>query len=125
MELDEADIRSLMQVLGKRNAHSAVEPGNRPVPGRSGNKAGRRSGRGGGPRPNAAAPRHPGPVEGQPPAPGQGKRSRGERASQSSQPDPMKTAFGYIGADSFTRQRQDQGPRRGGRPNGKVGGRGR
>ena len=24
----------------------------------------------------------------------------------------MKTAFGYIGADSFTRQRQDQGQRR-------------
>jgi 23S rRNA pseudouridine2605 synthase len=125
MELDEADIRSLVQVLGKRNAHPAVEPGNRSVPGRSGNKAGRRSGRGGGPRPNAAAPRHPGLVDGQPAAPGQGKRSRVERTSQPSQPDPMKTAFGYIGADSFTRQRQDQGPRRGGRPNGKGGGRGR
>jgi 23S rRNA pseudouridine2605 synthase len=25
----------------------------------------------------------------------------------------MKTAFGYIGADSFTRQRQEQGARRG------------
>ena len=45
------------------------------------------------------------------------------------QPDPMKTAFGYIGADSFTRQRQGQagnprargprtGRRRGGRSNG-------
>jgi len=38
------------------------------------------------------------------------------------QPDPMKTAFGYIGADSFTRQRQGPpgqgGPRRGGGGNG-------
>ena len=31
----------------------------------------------------------------------------------------MKTAFGYIGADSFTKQRQGQGQRRGpGRGNG-------
>jgi hypothetical protein len=27
----------------------------------------------------------------------------------------MKTSLGYIGADSFTRQRQQQGARRGGR----------
>lgn len=41
-----------------------------------------------------------------------------QRAAQS-QPDPMKTAFGYIGADSFTRQRQGAGPgqgQRSGRP---------
>ena len=40
----------------------------------------------------------------------------------------MKTAFGYIGADSFTRQRQEQGQRRGGSPGGgqrRSGGRGR
>ena len=30
------------------------------------------------------------------------------------QPDPMKTSFGYIGADTFTRQRENQSPRRGG-----------
>ena len=29
------------------------------------------------------------------------------------QPDPMKTTFGYIGADTLTRQREMQGPRRG------------
>lgn len=29
------------------------------------------------------------------------------------QPDPMKTSFGYIGADTFTRQRESQGQRRG------------
>ena len=124
MELDEADIRSLIQVLGKRSAGPAAVPGNRSLPGRPSNKAGRRPGRSGGPRPNAAVPRQSGPSDGQQ-APGQGKRIRGERAPQSSQPDPMKTAFGYIGADSFTRQRQDQGPRRGGRSSGKGGGRGR
>lgn len=36
-----------------------------------------------------------------------------DRKSDSVQPDPMKTSFGYIGADTFTRQRQAQGPRRG------------
>ena len=34
------------------------------------------------------------------------------------QPDPMKTSFGYIGADTFTRQRQEQGQRRPGGPGG-------
>ena len=33
------------------------------------------------------------------------------------QPDPMKTTFGYIGADTLTRQRDMQGPRRGGGSN--------
>jgi 23S rRNA pseudouridine2605 synthase len=39
----------------------------------------------------------------------------------------MRTSFGYIGADSFTRQRQGQGPGGGGgqRRGGKRGGRGR
>jgi 23S rRNA pseudouridine2605 synthase len=39
----------------------------------------------------------------------------------------LKTSFGYIGADSFTRQRQDQNSQRGG-PGGsgpRRGGRGR
>ncbi len=37
---------------------------------------------------------------------------RGDRNDKSggpAQPDPMKTSFGYIGADTFTRQRQGQG----------------
>jgi 23S rRNA pseudouridine2605 synthase len=37
------------------------------------------------------------------------------------QPDPMKTSFGYIGADTFTRQRQDQGQRRSGSGGGNAG----
>jgi len=43
-------------------------------------------------------------------------RSGDRQAGAGGQPDPMKTSFGYIGADSFTRQRQGQGPgqRRGG-----------
>ncbi len=42
--------------------------------------------------------------------------ARADRQAADSQPDPMKTAFGYIGADSFTKQRQGQrsgGPRSG------------
>jgi 23S rRNA pseudouridine2605 synthase len=35
----------------------------------------------------------------------------------------MKTAFGYIGADSFTRQRQDLNQRPGGARGGPKGGR--
>lgn len=43
------------------------------------------------------------------------------------QPDPMKTSFGYIGADSFTKQRPSQGGRRNGsvpKNGGRSGGRG-
>jgi 23S rRNA pseudouridine2605 synthase len=41
---------------------------------------------------------------------------RSDKSAAGAQPDPMKTSFGYIGADTFTRQRQDQGQgqRRGG-----------
>ncbi len=61
--------------------------------------------------------------QGQGPAPGQGRgpgrnrarppmgnsAPREDRHEGNAQPDPMKTAFGYIGADSFTRQRQGSG----------------
>jgi len=58
----------------------------------------------------------------------QGDRNdRGDRKSSgagANQPDPMKTSFGYIGADTFTRQRQDQGQgqRRSGGGTGNPGG---
>jgi 23S rRNA pseudouridine2605 synthase len=47
------------------------------------------------------------------------KPVRGAVRSQSagqgtSQPDPLKTSVGYIGADSYSRQRQDTGKKRGG-----------
>ena len=51
-------------------------------------------------------------------APAQKRRDergpRSDKSGGSAQPDPMKTSFGYIGADTLTRQRQDQGQRRGG-----------
>ncbi|RUR65795.1 pseudouridine synthase [Variovorax guangxiensis] len=51
---------------------------------------------------------------------GNGNRQGGDRQQQGgggNQPDPMKTSLGYIGADSFSRQRKEQrggGQRRGG-----------
>jgi len=63
---------------------------------------------------------------GQGPGPGPQGRSRpgDDRApGGANQPDPMKTSLGYIGTDSFSRQRKEQrqGPRRGG-PGGGGGG---
>jgi len=53
-------------------------------------------------------------------------RPNGARAEQTgaqnpaqSQPDPLKTSFGYIGADSYSRQKQEQGKRRGSSPGGR------
>lgn len=64
--------------------------------------------------------------------PGQGQgqqRRRGRNSGEErqggagAQPDPMKTSLGYIGSDSFTRQRQASGaPRRGGSGSGGGGG---
>jgi 23S rRNA pseudouridine2605 synthase len=54
----------------------------------------------------------------------QGPRRRDDRADRSdktpggAQPDPMKTSFGYIGAETFTRQRQGQGQGQGQRRSG-------
>lgn len=49
---------------------------------------------------------------------------RNEKSPGGAQPDPMKTSFGYIGADTFTRQRQEPGQtqRRGGGSGGNTGG---
>lgn len=83
----------------------------------------RRGGGGGrGPNgPNRGGNAGPGDRFGQPGAGGpQGQKRRDDRGPRSdrssggAQPDPMKTSFGYIGAETFTRQRQDQGQRRGG-----------
>ncbi|MEK9953416.1 MAG: 23S rRNA pseudouridylate synthase B, partial [Curvibacter sp.] len=53
---------------------------------------------------------------------GRGKDRNARLGGGEALPDPMKSSFGYIGADSFSRQRQDQrrgngggGSRRGGR----------
>jgi 23S rRNA pseudouridine2605 synthase len=52
---------------------------------------------------------------------GQGQDQGADRQAGGAQPDPMKTSFGYIGADSFTRQRQGQGQRRKGGGGGNFG----
>jgi 23S rRNA pseudouridine2605 synthase len=49
------------------------------------------------------------------------ERTRHSGVPVKGQPDPMKTSFGYIGADTFTRQRQEQGQRRTGTSNGSDG----
>lgn len=119
MELDDADIRSLMQVSGgpKPNVGSVAQgSGTNGVPGN------RRGGRTGGPRGSGGPRRSAGEQQRSAGLPssqkGRGSGSlrqdrNSDRTGGSAQPDPMKTAFGYIGADSFTRQRQEsrQGPR--------------
>ncbi|QEA13981.1 pseudouridine synthase [Comamonas flocculans] len=91
MELDEGDIRALTQAAGmpERAARGERKGGTA----RPGKRRGGTRGMG----------REPG---------------RDARQGASSQPDPMKTSVGYIGADSFARQRrqkQNPGPRRSGR----------
>ena len=142
MELDEGDIKSLMQAAGPRS--SSVH-GNEAVDGgedasrREGAEQGpgsrnrRRGTRGNGPRSSGSSQRNAPAAGGAPrggagfaPGSGQSRNKQGQggdRLAGASQPDPMKTAFGYIGADSFTRQRQDMG-QRGGR-NGTGGGQSR
>jgi 23S rRNA pseudouridine2605 synthase len=129
MELDERDIRALMQAAGDNGGASRGQRDERPPEGESGDGNSRRRRRGGRGGP---------PKEGQPRSqaqPGQGqqrRKERGDRQAGGAQPDPMKTSFGYIGADSFIRQRgqgqgQGQGPgqRRGGSGGPRRGGRGR
>jgi len=128
MELDEADIRALMQAAGgARPAQARSETGSREAAPRNG--AGNRGPRGnnrprnGGPRGNTNA----GPGRNAQGAKGAGRSAaRSERGAANAQPDPMKTSMGYIGADSFSRQRQERNQRPGG--NGGMrrgGGRGR
>jgi 23S rRNA pseudouridine2605 synthase len=145
MELDERDIRSLVQAAGAQVPRARGEGAEGDVEGgqqRGGGGGGdRRRNKGSGPRgPNVGGrPQGPngrnaggqggqgwqggqGGAQGQQ---GQGQRRRNDRAdgadrSGGGQPDPMKTAFGYIGADSFTRQRQGQG--QGGMPGQRRGG---
>ncbi|WP_276324426.1 pseudouridine synthase [Rhodoferax saidenbachensis] len=127
MELDDADIRSLVQAAGNgaRNNEARREAGPAAEAGPPGGGK-RRNGRTGGPRGANAGQR--GPAQGGQPRPlgtgggaknvrgGNGRQDKGgDRQAAAGQPDPMKTSFGYIGADSFTRQRQDgtQRPRGG------------
>jgi 23S rRNA pseudouridine2605 synthase len=110
MELDETDIRSLMQAAGTPKARTREEgafgAGAAPRPrGRGGRQGGR----------GPAYPKE-GSVASQPVRQGGAKPPRQANRQEGGQPDPMKTSLGYIGADSFTRQRQESNGR--GRPGG-------
>ncbi len=129
MELDGSDIDSLRLASGTRSAPAGG--GARGAPRQDGDgrdgAGGRRRKRGG----RSADRRPPDGARGAPaggiPSPvavpslgagGPGRNrnrfdrddsgARADKQAADSQPDPMKTAFGYIGADSFTRQRQGQ-----------------
>ena len=140
MELDELDIQSLVQAAGTQTARMAGVEGGLDLPrGRSVQepdaKNRNRVVRGSGPRSSGRGQRKA--FTGDAKDSGQGfssgstqnRKNRVEPENKQvgvGQPDPLKTAFGYIGADSFTRQRQDQGSRRGSAGGGqRRGGRGR
>jgi 23S rRNA pseudouridine2605 synthase len=107
MELDDADIRSLLQAVSNpgnaaQQRHEVSSAAGSP------SDRNRKRRRNGGPRgfngaglPNADSETVKiGRVT------NQGRKDRGDRPSTGqSQPDPMKTSLGYIGADSFNRQR--------------------
>ena len=103
MELDEADIRALTHAANKAEASQGREDvgsvaDQRPQDSRNLNQRN--------PRNRAFGAKKSGPNK---------SAVRGGNTS-GGQPDPMKTSVGYIGADSFSRQRKEQGP--GGRSGG-------
>ena len=147
MELDEFDIKALTSAVGGLGSDRPREGGGQqPVqPGRGKRRRGGRDGRsnggggGGGQQRDARSGqpgRGPNPLSTSQQTQRRKERGPGQGGGGGGQPDPMKTSFGYIGADSFTRQRQGGpgggqrrgggggggGPRRGG---GGGGGRGR
>ena len=99
VELDEADIRLLTRA--SQTAGAPVRESTEPTP------QGKRqpNGRGAG---GAVRSRN---------TPGRGPaRSSVVGKPASPQPDPLKTSLGYIGADSFSKQRLEAGKKRGGGP---------
>lgn len=130
LELDESDIRALVQAAGAGRPDTAE--GRPDDAGAAARGAGRRNRGRNGPRVGDGPRRDmsqgaPSGSRGQKPrrdgAPGQSRGNSGgggDRPRGSAQPDPMKTSVGYIGMDSLSRHRQDKrrpgggGPRRGG-----------
>lgn len=87
----------------------------------------RRGGKGRGQGGNPGSPPRFGQAAGNGPQGPKRRDDRGDRSDKGpggQQPDPMKTSFGYIGADTFTRQRQGQGQGQGQRRSGGGGGSG-
>ena len=120
MELDERDIRELMKAAGAEAPGSGEGAGAQPqrnkrqAPDRRGGPQGRnKGGAPGGNRDMAGGQQRR--------KAGPGK-SGGGQGGQGGQPDPMKTSLGYIGADSFNRQRREGGGQRRGGPGGGGGG---
>ena len=129
VELDEADIQALTHAVSRSEARAdmRVDGASPGQPGgeardeqrrdpRNNNRRGA-SAKGRGPGAGNAGPGARFGKSGTPAAApggkrGDGRNARGDKPAGASQPDPMKTSFGYIGADTFTRQRQDQGQRR-------------
>ena len=138
MELDERDIGALTNAVGGMTQPRQPREGEGAGKGGGRNKR-RGNARGDGPRPQGGPPpRQRDPMQGQ--GPGQGRRKSGGGRDAAGgpgnggQPDPMKTSVGYIGADSFNRQRRGGpgggmpgggggrgGPRRGGGGGGRGG----
>jgi 23S rRNA pseudouridine2605 synthase len=129
IELGESDIRSLAQAasgpVGRTMGSGRTTPQDG-VGGRNTNGRGRRRGGrlGGDDRESLSGERGTSAgnaSQGVGPGTSVG-RVRSDKASDrqggSTQPDPMKTSFGYIGADSFSRQRNDTASRTRSNPNG-------
>ncbi len=115
MELDDADIRALTHAANKADSSREITPDSPSGPARPQDRKVQN------PRNRAFGAKKPGQGRS-----GQGQgQGQGRGRQDSAQPDPMKTSVGYIGADSFSRQRKAQGP--GGRPGGprRSGGRSR
>lgn len=156
IELDDRDIRALTQAAGgvaerpqQRGGDQEGGRGKRNNKRRRGGQGGNNGARaeGGPPMPNPMGGdgqrkrngrkrggQGPSQGGGQGGAEGQRRNSgggnRGDRQQGGAQPDPMKTSLGYIGADSFSRQRREGrgggggGARRGGGGGGGQGGQG-
>lgn len=126
MELDEQDIRALTRAAGAEMPRPQGDERRGGGPGRNG--GGKRNGvsRNGGPRGPAPAFGKEGGWAGKGNKGGQGGQGGarkdggggGGKNAGGNQPDPMKTSLGYIGADSFTRQRKDARRGNGGPPGG-------
>jgi 23S rRNA pseudouridine2605 synthase len=113
MELGEGDINGLMRAADGAVAQEQRGPERAAAGGGGAGGAGRNKRRGGsgGGGYNAGPGRKSGPPSGSTSRSAGGKSGKGQggQGGQSGgQPDPMKTSQGYIGADSLTRQRQDQ-----------------
>ena len=111
VELDDADIRLLTRAAQAQGANPRETTTSAPQDKRS--------------RPGRGAADAPGRGPGKPVRGANRSTAQGQAAAQ--QPDPLKTSLGYIGADSFSRQRQEAGKKRSGGPGAarRAGGRGR